>query len=89
MFVIRSPRRDQLQAHLAQAGIWTSLAYVPSLHLQPAYRHLVYGPGSFPQTERVAEEFPCLPAVPELSGDKVRWVAETARSFFEVAPTQR
>lgn len=82
MFVIRCARRDELQAYLAEAGIWTGLAYVPPLHLQPVGRYLGYGPGSFPQTERVADELLCLPTIPELSSDEIAWVAETIRSFF-------
>ena len=83
MYVIRCPRRDELQSYLAEARIWTGLAYVPPLHLQPVYSYLGYRPGSFPQTERVAEELLCLPTIPEISGVEVQWVAETIRSFFE------
>jgi dTDP-4-amino-4,6-dideoxygalactose transaminase len=82
MFVIRCSRRDELQRFLAAEGIWTGLAYVPPLHLQPAYKHLGYRPGAFPRTEQVAEELLCLPTVPELSTQEVRTVADRIRSFF-------
>jgi len=82
MFVIRTPRRDQLQAHLKDAGVWSGLAYVPPLHVQPAYRYLGYAPGSFPWTERVTRELLCLPTVPQLSTQEVEAVGETVRRFF-------
>lgn len=82
MFVIRSRKRDQLQAHLTKAGIWTGLAYVPPLYVQPVYQHLGYGYGSFPQTDRVARELLCLPTVPELSRQEVESVGKAIRQFF-------
>ncbi|MFN8453109.1 MAG: DegT/DnrJ/EryC1/StrS family aminotransferase [Anaerolineae bacterium] len=61
IFVIRSPRRDELLRHLAAAGLWAGLSYVPPLHLQPVYGYLGYRLGDFPQTEVVAQELQCLP----------------------------
>jgi dTDP-4-amino-4,6-dideoxygalactose transaminase len=89
MFVIRCPRRDELQRFLATEGIWTGLAYVPPLHLQPAYEHLGYRPGAFPRTEQVAEELLCLPTVPELSTQEVRTVADRIRTFLTRAAPAR
>lgn len=83
VFTIRSPQRDQLRVHLSALGIWTSSGYVPPLHLQPVYRHLGYGPGSFPQTELVARESLCLPTIPELSRQEVERVGEAIRRFFQ------
>lgn len=82
VFVLRSPRRDHLMRHLAGAGIWSGLNYVPPLHLQPVYQALGYGPGAFPQTELVARELLCLPTLPELSDQEVEKVGETIHHFF-------
>src|SRR5690606_26933349 len=46
-FVLRAPRRDQLRAHLAAAGIATAIYYPEPLHLQPCLAHLGHRPGSF------------------------------------------
>jgi len=81
-FVIRSPRRDGLMHYLAEAGIWTGLTYVPPLHLQPIYQYLGDGPGSFPQTELVANELLCLPTYPELTRTEVEKVGQKIRQFF-------
>lgn len=82
VFVIRAPLRNELMNYLAAAGIWTGLHYVPSLHLQPLYQHLGYGPGDFPVTEQVANELLCLPAHPELLAAEVEQVAQSVRAFF-------
>lgn len=81
-FVIRSPRRDNLMVYLAEAGIWTGLTYVPPLHLQPIYQYLGDDPGSFPQTELVANELLCLPTYPELTRSEVEKVSQKIRQFF-------
>jgi dTDP-4-amino-4,6-dideoxygalactose transaminase len=83
VFVIRSPQRDRLMRHLAEAGTWSGLSYVPPLHLQPVYHYLGYRPSDFPQTELVARELLCLPMIPELSGQEIEQVGETIRQFFK------
>lgn len=82
IFVIRSPRRDELLRHLAAAGLWAGLSYVPPLHLQPVYDYLGYRPGDFPHTELVAQELLCLPTKPELSQAEVERTGEEIRNFF-------
>src|SRR5207244_11260467 len=61
LFVIRTPDRDALQAHLAEAGIGTGIHYPIPLHLQEAYQHLGFGKGNFPVSERIAGEILSLP----------------------------
>jgi dTDP-4-amino-4,6-dideoxygalactose transaminase len=57
-FTVRSPRRDALQARLAEAGIQAAPLYPVPLHHQPAYAQ----PGlSLPETERACAEVLCLP----------------------------
>ena len=56
LFVCRSPERDRIRAALQPAQIGTGVYYATPLHLQPALRFLGYGPGSLPETERVAQE---------------------------------
>jgi dTDP-4-amino-4,6-dideoxygalactose transaminase len=48
LFVIRTQRRDALQAHLESAGIGTQIHYPVPPHLTPAYRIRGFGvPASF------------------------------------------
>lgn len=90
-FVIRTPQRDALRAHLAMQGVDTRVHYPIPIHLQEAARDLGYGEGDFPNVERFARQMISLPIFPELSDDEVDYVARAAASFFagsKVRPAQ-
>lgn len=65
-YVIEADNRDALMAHLAQAGISTSFAYAPPMHLQPVHAGLGVGKGALPITERFCERLLGLPIGPQL-----------------------
>jgi dTDP-4-amino-4,6-dideoxygalactose transaminase len=67
LFVILHPKRDSIRYLLEAAGIQTGLHYPIPLHLQEAYRHLGYGRGDFPVSERVGRECLTLPLYPEMT----------------------
>lgn len=83
LFVIRTPRRDELLAYLQQHGVEAGVHYPVPLHLQPAYAHLGYNRGALPVTEEVAATCLSLPLYPELSQAQqdrvVRLVREAVR----------
>jgi dTDP-4-amino-4,6-dideoxygalactose transaminase len=66
--------RDNVRHALRSSGIATTVYYVPLLHLQPAYSHLHFGPGSFPVAEHVADRMLCLPIFPSMTQDQVATV---------------
>jgi len=82
LFVIRTPRRDDLREHLAQAGIGTGLHYPVPLHLQRAYAALGVPKGALPETEDAAASCLSLPLFPEMTQAQVARVADAIRSFF-------
>ncbi|MBW2098055.1 MAG: DegT/DnrJ/EryC1/StrS family aminotransferase [Deltaproteobacteria bacterium] len=53
--------RDQVAGFLKQEGIPFAIHYPKPIHLQPAFKGLGLGPGSFPHAERAAEEVLSLP----------------------------
>jgi dTDP-4-amino-4,6-dideoxygalactose transaminase len=55
---------------------------MPAIHLQPAYRDLGHGPGSFPVTERVASSTLALPFFVQLEDDDQEYVAESLREVL-------
>ncbi|HUJ42411.1 MAG TPA: DegT/DnrJ/EryC1/StrS family aminotransferase [Opitutaceae bacterium] len=57
-FVVRTPAREALRAHLANAGIQTSVLYPVPIHRQPAYRDDSL---QLPATEQACRELLCLP----------------------------
>lgn len=80
-YTVRSPRRDELQAHLTAAGIGTAIHYPIPVHFQPAYADPRWPVGSLPHAEAAAREVISLPMYPEIPADHVRAVAEAVRSF--------
>ncbi len=78
LYVVQSPRRDELAAHLQERGIGTAIHYPVPVHLQAGYANLGYRASDFPVAERLAREILSLPIYPELSLDDLGIVAEAA-----------
>jgi dTDP-4-amino-4,6-dideoxygalactose transaminase len=85
MYVVRSPERDRIVAHLTAAGIASAAYYVVPTHLQPALRRLGWRPGSLPETERAAAENLALPLWAGITADVQERVVETVRAAAGVA----
>jgi dTDP-4-amino-4,6-dideoxygalactose transaminase len=82
LFVVRTPRRDDLMNHLKLRGIASGVHYPVPLHRQPAYLRQGYGNVSLPETERAAAEVLSLPIYPEMSDEQVARVAGAVREYF-------
>lgn len=76
LYVIRTANRDALAQKLRSQGIATGVHYPIPVHLQPAYAHLGFGPGSFPHAEAAANEVLSLPIYPELPDEQVARIAD-------------
>ncbi|MCC6456090.1 MAG: DegT/DnrJ/EryC1/StrS family aminotransferase [Caldilineaceae bacterium] len=81
LYVVRSDQRDKLQAHLSKHHIMTGIHYPIPVHLQPAYSHLGYEPGTFPVTEQYAKQILSLPMYPELTPGMIEYVAAVIHDF--------
>ncbi len=81
-YVVRTPRRDQLRAHLTALGIGSEIYYPLPLHLQAALAHLGYRHGDFPESERAAAEVLALPIYPELRDDEQDTVVAAICDFY-------
>ena len=81
LFVVRTPHRDQVKAHLTSNGIGTGVHYPLPAHLQAPYAQYGDGQGSLPITERLAREVLSLPMYPELSDDDVDYVSQVLRAY--------
>jgi dTDP-4-amino-4,6-dideoxygalactose transaminase len=77
-FVVTLPaaKRPAVRTHLHTCGIDTAVLYTPPVHLQPVYRHLGLGPGSFPATEEIAGKLMGLPLYPGISEGQIAEVVE-------------
>jgi dTDP-4-amino-4,6-dideoxygalactose transaminase len=85
MYVVRSPERDRIAAHLADAGIASASYYAVPTHLQPALAHFGWRPGSLLETERAAAENLALPMWGGITADVQERVVETVLAAAGVA----
>jgi len=79
LFVVRTPQRERLQAHLEQSGIQTAIHYPIPPHRQEAYpqwRHL-----RLPITEQLHREVLSLPLNPGMSDEDASLVIASLNRF--------
>lgn len=82
LFVIRTPRRDEMRTFLAERGIESGIHYPAPLHLTEAYQQLGYGgAGSLPVAESVTREVLSLPMYAELTREQIQEVIFAVRDF--------
>ena len=81
-YVIQTPHRDALQAHLQRERIGCEVYYPVPLHLQVCFAHLGEHAGSHPVAERAAREVLALPIYPELSASQIERVARVVAEFL-------
>lgn len=78
-FTVRSARRDELKAKLAERGVGSAVYYPGALHLERGYVSLGYKQGDFPEAEKAAAEVLSLPVLPELTAEQREQVATAVR----------
>lgn len=89
VYAVRVRDRDAVRARMTAAEIQTGIHYPTCVHLQPAYRDLGYGPGSFPVAEALAQETLSLPMFPEITESQVDRVCEVLESAVTVPEAAR
>jgi len=78
-FVVRTPRREELKAHLEKKDILCGVLYPVPIHRQPAYHDATL---SLPHTEQACAEVLSLPLHPGLREDEVARVIREVSGFF-------
>jgi dTDP-4-amino-4,6-dideoxygalactose transaminase len=81
-YVVRVRRRDALRTFLRERGIGSEVYYPLALHQQPALSGLGYSTGSFPESERAAEEVLALPIFPQLTFAEQELVVNAIADFL-------
>jgi dTDP-4-amino-4,6-dideoxygalactose transaminase len=85
LYVIRTEQRDKMAEHLSRQKIGFGIHYPLPLHLQRAYRHLGYGKGDFPVSEKLASQVISLPLYPEMTDSDQEQVVEAVKEFLKLA----
>jgi dTDP-4-amino-4,6-dideoxygalactose transaminase len=81
-YTVRVRQRDELRNFLKEKGIGTEVYYPLPMHLQNCYQDLGYQKGSFPVSERAAEEVLSLPIYAELTDDQQAYVVQMIADFY-------
>jgi dTDP-4-amino-4,6-dideoxygalactose transaminase len=81
LYVVRTPQRDALQAHLRKQGIGTGIHYPIPIHLQPFYAQSGFRRAQFSVTEQLCDEILSLPMFPEMTAEQVQYVATQVIEF--------
>ena len=81
-YVVRTEKRDAVQAALTARGIATNIHYPVPVHLQPAYQgRVALGPSGLPHSERAAREVLSLPMFPQLGDAQVTRIIAALRAI--------
>jgi len=76
VYAVRTGEREALMKRLNEQGIQTGIHYPVPVHLQPAYADSAWGRGSFPHSERAADEVLSLPMFPEMTEEHIQAVSQ-------------
>jgi dTDP-4-amino-4,6-dideoxygalactose transaminase len=82
LYVVRSEKRDALQAFLNNAGVGTLIHYPIPPHLSGAYSNLGFAAGSLPVAEEIASTVLSLPIGPHLSAEALDTVIGTFKEIL-------
>jgi dTDP-4-amino-4,6-dideoxygalactose transaminase len=82
-FVIRTPGRDALKAHLDVSGIGNEIYYPVPFHMQPCFADLGFRQGDFPHAERAAAESLAIPIYSELTAAQQETVVGAVSEFVQ------
>ncbi|HEY7520431.1 MAG TPA: DegT/DnrJ/EryC1/StrS family aminotransferase [Methylomirabilota bacterium] len=80
LYVVRTPRRQELGAHLKARGIQTGVHYPVPSHRQPAVERFMQG--ALPATEQLVNEILTLPLSAGHTESEIDAVVDAVRSFF-------
>jgi dTDP-4-amino-4,6-dideoxygalactose transaminase len=80
LYVVRTPRRQELAVHLKERGIQTGIHYPVPGHRQPAVERFMQG--ALPATERLVNEILTLPLSAGHTESEIDTVVDAVRSFF-------
>ncbi len=82
LYVVRTPHRDALRAHLDAHGVQTGLHYPVPLNRQPVLAASVAKPDSYPNADDWADQGLSLPLFPGMTDAQVDAVIKAVRDFF-------
>ena len=83
LYVIRTEKREALQAYLKENGVETAIHYPTALPLLPCYKTYGYKVGDFPVAFHNQTRILSLPMYAELNKEQIYYVAELIKRFYK------
>ncbi len=84
LFVVRHPRRNELEKYLNDAGIGTLIHYPIPPHLSGAYSNYEWQKRDFQITEKIAETILSLPLYPIMNENQQQHVVENIKNICKI-----
>jgi len=81
IYAVRVHERDAFISNLAEKDIYCGIHYPVPIHLTEAYKFCGYEIGSFPVSEKLANELVSLPMFPEMTPDQVDYVVKNIKKI--------
>ncbi|MBD3233701.1 MAG: aminotransferase class V-fold PLP-dependent enzyme [candidate division Zixibacteria bacterium] len=81
-YTVRVKDRDGLRNFLKENNIGCEIYYPLPLHMQECYNDLGYKEGSFPESEKAANEVLSLPIFPEMTDAEQEEVVDTIKKYY-------
>lgn len=82
-YVVRAPRRDELQAHLAKREVGTAIYYPVPFHRQACFADLPCATKAFPVADAVCADVLALPIFPELTLAQQEYVVSSIAEVYQ------
>ena len=82
LFVIRHPRRNELQQSLAEAKIGTLIHYPIPPHHQKAYADMGYQKDAYPLASSLADDMLSIPIGPHMASEEQDFVIQELKNRF-------
>ena len=81
IFAVRTKKRDELAAYLAEKGISTNKHYPIPMHLQDCYKDLEIPQGALPIAEEISATQLSLPMFYGMTDDQIQFVIDSINQY--------
>ena len=82
LYVIKTSKRDELKAYLAEMGIETIISYKTALPFTDAYKNKGFTELDFPNAYKNQNRILSLPIFPEMLEQEVDYVIKKIQDFY-------
>ncbi len=83
LYVIKTKKREELQAFLKENGVQTAIHYPVPLPFMEAYKYLNCSENDFPSVAENKDRILSLPMFPELKKSEMEYVVDLIKKFFD------